>query len=313
MERASKQGFKRKIDETLPITAETIEALRATHSQCCFFIERKRRFCGVARTPTSLYCGTHLSASQLASSTAPPTRPRIPCPVDPSHTIFADKLEHHVRICNASKELRLLEREPYYCRDCNSGPVSPADAAAATNTAHAVNANDAATTNNNNNKNTNSNNNNSSGSSTIITTSGVDPEALLAKLRACHAALLLDPAFRVAPYVDTSTSTSNGTTGTSTITTSIATSNNNSGGTDSSSREQEKQEEQEGQQAMQEAEEQTKEMTEEESKKEDDEGEEDEEEDEEADAAVMRHVLRSVAGLQSSFRNVRHATQVRAI
>ena len=104
----NKKGFKRKLDESLGITKEV---LLSGHSMCNFFMEHKRRFCGVARIYDSLFCGTHC-IDQCE---------RIPCPVDSTHTIFKNKTEQHVKICNASKDQRKMETESFYCLNCNSG------------------------------------------------------------------------------------------------------------------------------------------------------------------------------------------------
>ena len=116
----SGRGFKRKL-----LGDQTREELLSTHTQCQYFMEQKRRFCGVARTPDSLYCGNH--EAFCSDSSLKPARKRIPCPVDPSHSIYADCANKHVKICNITTERRAMESEPYYCLNCNSGAPSDAD------------------------------------------------------------------------------------------------------------------------------------------------------------------------------------------
>lgn len=46
---------------------------------------------------------------------------RVPCPVDPSHSIYACNLESHSKICTATTRSQRLLACAYYRRDCNSG------------------------------------------------------------------------------------------------------------------------------------------------------------------------------------------------
>ena len=103
-------------------------------TQCCFFLPVKKRLCNLGRAPGSRYCGNHRPSHEapservrrlaMASSSSEGNRSgaeRIPCPVDPSHTIYLHNLAAHVQICNVSKDLKRLEQQSYYCKDCNSG------------------------------------------------------------------------------------------------------------------------------------------------------------------------------------------------
>lgn len=45
---------------------------------------------------------------------------RIPCPVDPSHTIYKHNLSVHVKKCNRKKQAQELDQQQYYCLDCNA-------------------------------------------------------------------------------------------------------------------------------------------------------------------------------------------------
>ena len=49
---------------------------------------------------------------------------RVPCPLDPTHTIFKNSMKKHLQICTAKQQRDRLEAEPYYCLDCNSGAMS---------------------------------------------------------------------------------------------------------------------------------------------------------------------------------------------
>jgi tRNA:m4X modification enzyme len=101
--------------------------------QCHHFMKTKYRFCNLKRSPGSLFCGTHRPSDE-----AVPKRVlrdaqahgfteiiRIPCPIDPTHSIFNCNLESHLKICNTGARIAFLEKQPYYCKDCNSGNNLP--------------------------------------------------------------------------------------------------------------------------------------------------------------------------------------------
>jgi hypothetical protein len=46
---------------------------------------------------------------------------RVPCPVDPSHSVYKHKLADHVKKCNTATRYQKLEQFVYYCKDCNTG------------------------------------------------------------------------------------------------------------------------------------------------------------------------------------------------
>ena len=57
------------------------------------------------------------------------SRKRVVCPIDPSHTVFEDKLRKHLKICNKSKQTQKAQQCPYYVENFNCGsegqPESP--------------------------------------------------------------------------------------------------------------------------------------------------------------------------------------------
>jgi hypothetical protein len=71
--------------------------------RCNFFLPgNKRRWCRFHVCPGKRYCGNHLAADlDGAAAAAAPTR--VPCPVDPSHSVAVDQLDRHVKICNATR------------------------------------------------------------------------------------------------------------------------------------------------------------------------------------------------------------------
>ncbi|CAM9947364.1 unnamed protein product, partial [Hapterophycus canaliculatus] len=64
------------------------------------------------------YCGTHMGATQGKGK-------RVPCPVDPNHTVFEQQLASHVKICNLTLQQAQMETQPYYAKGINSGPPLP--------------------------------------------------------------------------------------------------------------------------------------------------------------------------------------------
>ena len=57
--------------------------------QCEFYLVKKKRQCGMTRRAGSRFCSEHSDDSD-----------RVPCPLDPSHTVSVDKLRVHMRKCN---------------------------------------------------------------------------------------------------------------------------------------------------------------------------------------------------------------------
>ncbi|KAM0878834.1 hypothetical protein ACQ4PT_034646 [Festuca glaucescens] len=83
--------------------------------RCHFWLPNKRRHCANSPLPSTQYCGNHPPDSSSAS------RRRVPCPVDPSHTVFEENLEAHVGKCPFRKHADALAAQPYYSKGINSG------------------------------------------------------------------------------------------------------------------------------------------------------------------------------------------------
>ncbi|KAG0174001.1 tRNA:m(4)X modification enzyme TRM13 [Apophysomyces sp. BC1034] len=68
--------------------------------QCHFWVARKRRYCSLPAKRTNRYCGEHLTEQQTQGEVGDSLR--VPCPYDPSHTVFAKDLETHMQTrCNS--------------------------------------------------------------------------------------------------------------------------------------------------------------------------------------------------------------------
>ena len=104
---------------------------------CSYYVSRKHRFCHTECKPGSLYCCTHDSGTTAPSAGAkvdseaqssPPSVAsaagvRVPCPINPNHTVYASRLEKHMKVC---PDLRFVTTQlPYFCADkhANKGAV----------------------------------------------------------------------------------------------------------------------------------------------------------------------------------------------
>ncbi|KAG6547869.1 hypothetical protein Mapa_010689 [Marchantia paleacea] len=80
--------------------------------RCGMWLPSKRRFCASYALATSSFCGNHdPSAGEK----------RVPCPVDPSHTVLRHEVAVHVRKCQATKHMKFSEEQPYYRKGINAG------------------------------------------------------------------------------------------------------------------------------------------------------------------------------------------------
>ncbi|KAI8617579.1 hypothetical protein BC830DRAFT_90481 [Chytriomyces sp. MP71] len=78
-------------------------------NQCTFLIPLKNRFCPL-QVPAS-------SSVQLCPNHNPNTNDRVPCPLDPSHSVATRDLAKHVKKCTASRSSG--ESRPFYSADIN--------------------------------------------------------------------------------------------------------------------------------------------------------------------------------------------------
>lgn len=109
-------------------------------SRCCFYLAHKRRFCKTEKRPGSQFCFTHhaealdgLSRGAEGSSTglldtgstaasgsnsSHPKGRRVPCPINPNHTVYEKDVPRHVRVCpDARFDTAAL---PYYSKNCHA-------------------------------------------------------------------------------------------------------------------------------------------------------------------------------------------------
>lgn len=159
------------------ISAEvSVEDLRVDWTQCHYFMEKKRRLCNVGRTLGSLFCGTHKPNDEDCGSRANKKSKykdlkveRIPCPLDPSHSIYKHDLDKHLKICNIKTNENKMEKELFFCLNCNGG----------NNIDHSNDNNDNYNDVDNNNDNNSNNINNT-----------ICPDSLLLKIEKCYSNLV---------------------------------------------------------------------------------------------------------------------------
>lgn len=109
-------------------------------TECCYYVQRKHRFCRTERRPGSRYCPTHdierpAEEEVTAHVASPDTDTRVPCPINPNHTVYASRLSKHIKVC---PDLRFVSsRLPYYeenkhannygCEECVDSPSRPSN------------------------------------------------------------------------------------------------------------------------------------------------------------------------------------------
>lgn len=81
---------RRKLEETAPES----DGVPAVYLKCEFFIKRKNRPCSMQRKATEKYCSEHMIHDDEGK------KKRVPCPLDPSHTVWEYNLKKHVKKCN---------------------------------------------------------------------------------------------------------------------------------------------------------------------------------------------------------------------
>ncbi|XP_038269270.1 tRNA:m(4)X modification enzyme TRM13 homolog isoform X4 [Dermochelys coriacea] len=70
--------------------------------RCGYFVERKKRFCKMIPAQGRRFCGEHGGQEEEND------RKRIPCPLDPKHTVYEDQLQKHLKKCNSREKPKPL-------------------------------------------------------------------------------------------------------------------------------------------------------------------------------------------------------------
>ncbi|XP_068096087.1 tRNA:m(4)X modification enzyme TRM13 homolog isoform X2 [Hyperolius riggenbachi] len=67
--------------------------------RCGYFVQRKRRYCKMIVSEGKKFCGEHAENGEETND-----RRRIPCPLDPKHTVYEDQLQKHLKKCNSREK-----------------------------------------------------------------------------------------------------------------------------------------------------------------------------------------------------------------
>ncbi|KAK1315906.1 hypothetical protein QJS10_CPA05g00114 [Acorus calamus] len=81
-------------------------------NRCQFWLPNKRRFCANAPLNHSMFCGNHNPTTEQL---------RIPCPIDPSHSILKENMDTHIKRCPFEKQNQELKTQPFYKKGVNGG------------------------------------------------------------------------------------------------------------------------------------------------------------------------------------------------
>jgi len=99
-------------------------------NRCDMWLAKKSRFCTQPRVAGGGgRCGHHGGGSSLTvaacrgggSTNSTRSGERVTCPVDPTHTVYANRLGAHVKKCHATKAKAQLESFTFYRHEINSG------------------------------------------------------------------------------------------------------------------------------------------------------------------------------------------------
>ena len=112
----------------------------AGDARCRFVVPRKNRRCGLqAASGGGGYCGIHAAEAPGGDKGGEgqgrhARGRRVPCPVDPSHTVLVSKLAKHVLKCPKKTEVQRLEQASFFRADCNLPPEGRTASGAAAST-----------------------------------------------------------------------------------------------------------------------------------------------------------------------------------
>jgi hypothetical protein len=121
----AKRNFIKKLKSDRKEEAKRIKAIKATKvdpggestwTRCMFWKNHQRRYCGMERVDGGEHCGVHANGGTSGAAGE-----RIPCPLDPTHSIYKKNLEAHLQICNRKRGRDEMEARPYFSKNINSG------------------------------------------------------------------------------------------------------------------------------------------------------------------------------------------------
>lgn len=78
---------------TTPAPAEVPQS-NPEAARCDFYLKHKRRFCKSEKRPSHTLCPSH-----AAEVDGDPNAKRVPCPINPNHSVYERDLKRHVAVC----------------------------------------------------------------------------------------------------------------------------------------------------------------------------------------------------------------------
>lgn len=100
---------------------------------CAYWLAKKQRNCKMRVKLGALYCAEHLTFSSLGGDDVNESDKRIPCPLDPAHSVYESRLKAHLKKCNAkvskslpayfSKDINLCEDPSYDFKNTSKNPT----------------------------------------------------------------------------------------------------------------------------------------------------------------------------------------------
>ncbi|CAE7765677.1 TRM13 [Symbiodinium sp. CCMP2592] len=95
-------------------TAAVLPPPPAEITRCAYVVPNKGRRCRFPVLPGSAMCGAHQENADEGRNGA-----RIPCPLDPNHTVFEKRLKQHLKICTKVRDQSVVESQPFFRRGIN--------------------------------------------------------------------------------------------------------------------------------------------------------------------------------------------------
>ncbi|GKY96149.1 hypothetical protein MPSEU_000574900 [Mayamaea pseudoterrestris] len=93
--------------------------------RCHAFLPKKMKYCRQlpvfpAKNDAAMYCGNHFCLLQSMEADTASSK-RVPCPLDPTHTVLERLLATHLKKCPAAKQARRQEESYYFAQNINTG------------------------------------------------------------------------------------------------------------------------------------------------------------------------------------------------
>lgn len=89
---------------------------KANPNQCEYYLVQKRRRCAMQRKKDRRYCSEHIALDDTEAATEVKEE-RVPCPLDPKHSVWAKDLKFHLTKCPAKP---VESTDPWFERNRNS-------------------------------------------------------------------------------------------------------------------------------------------------------------------------------------------------